>query len=150
MCQNLDNLGWAVNNADCRACITAECCEPFETCASNNTCIEAWNCIAAEPCPDKWPQCPGAVESVIPLDGISQCTEGPCAEVCTLPCLPQIAACDAEPECVALEICLVACLDTCNGDTECLTACSDDCDIAPPEIVELWNAKVECQYPSCG
>ncbi len=149
-CKSLGVLGWSLNDPACRACVTAECCEPFDSCASMAPCAEAWDCIAGEPCPGKWPQCPGAVESAVPLVSISNCLMGPCFQVCNLPCLPQIAACDAEPQCGAYENCIAACNNQCMNDNKCLALCSSDCGDGFPNGLDPALAKDKCQNPTCG
>ncbi len=74
---------------------------------------------------------------------------GPCAQVCTLPCLPQIAACEAEPECGGYENCIAECNNQCMDDIKCLDTCSGACVDGFQQGLGPAQAKNECQHPMC-
>lgn len=149
-CQGLAKLGGVATLPACAGCIQTSCCEPFAGCASTDACIVAWACISAQPCKNQWPSCPGVAESAATLLKISDCIQGPCAEVCLVDCVPQTSACAAEPQCGALEACLGECTRSCMpDDAECLGPCADTCFDAHPNGFDLWQAKATCLGAEC-
>lgn len=149
-CASLPQLGGALSLPACAACVQAHCCEPFDTCAGSDTCTKAWACISAEPCQSKWLQCPGVGEAAAPLKGISDCTLGPCADECLVPCTPQTSACANDPACSALESCLNICAGSClPGDNECLADCNGSCIFQHADGFALWQAKADCLGTVC-
>lgn len=149
-CASLPELGGALTLPACAACVQAHCCEPFDTCAGSDTCTKAWACISAEPCQSKWLQCPGVGEAAAPLKGISDCTLGPCADECLVPCTPQTSACANDPACSALESCLNICAGSClPGDNECLADCNGSCIFQHADGFALWQAKTDCLGTVC-
>lgn len=149
-CASLPQLGGALSLPACAACVQAHCCEPFDTCAGSDTCTKAWACISAEPCQSKWLQCPGVGEAAAPLKGISDCTLGPCADECLVPCAPQTSACANDPACSALESCLNICAGSClPGDNECLADCNGSCIFQHADGFALWQAKADCLGTVC-
>lgn len=149
-CASLPQLGGALSLPACAACVQAHCCEPFDTCAGSDNCTKAWACISAEPCQSKWLQCPGVGEAAAPLKGISDCTLGPCADECLVPCTPQTSACANDPACSALESCLNICAGSClPGDNECLADCNGSCIFQHADGFALWQAKADCLGTVC-
>lgn len=149
-CTGLAKLGGVATVPTCAACIATSCCEPFQDCADSEACGEAWSCISAQPCKNKWPNCPGVAESAAPLLKISDCIQGPCADVCLVDCVPQTSSCAAQPQCVAVEACLVDCTKSCApDDLECLQACVAACYESFPDGVAPWQAKSSCLNAVC-
>ena len=150
-CSSLPQLGGALTLPACAACVQAHCCEPFDTCAGSDNCTKAWACISAEPCQSEWLQCPGVGDAIAPLKGISDCTLGPCADECLVPCAPQTSACANDPACSALESCLNVCAGSClPGDNECLANCNGDCIAQHVGGFALWQAKTDCLNTVCA
>lgn len=64
------------------------------------------------------------------------------------PCKALIARCRAEPECVALQSCMMACETpgATHCGNHCFPSCETTCYAAHPTAIDIWRQDVSCVY----
>ena len=141
-----------IDPPECRACLSASCCGQVSECAADPACSPAWSCTRNQPCISEWENCPGYAEQKGKLEAISACGEAACAGVCTFgPCAAEKAACEANPDCQAVDDCAQA---NCNmpcppDDPQCILPCWSMCQEQHPGGADQWSALITC-YGSKG
>jgi len=142
-----------IDPQQCRECMAASCCAQVGECAADPACSGAWSCTQGQPCITQWQNCPGYAEHSAKLDAISGCGEAACASVCSFgPCAAEEAACEANPECQAVDACAQA---NCNmpcppEDPECILPCWGMCQAQHPDGADQWGALIMCYGSKCG
>ena len=141
-----------IDPPECRACLSASCCDQVSECAADPACSGAWSCQQDQPCYADWESCPGYADHKGKLDAISACGAAACGDVCTIgPCPAEQTACEQNPGCQAIDQCARAnCMDPCPAeDPECILPCWDMCQAQHPEGAKQWEALLQCLASKC-
>jgi len=141
-----------IDPPECRACLSASCCDQVSECATDPACSGAWSCQQDQPCYADWESCPGYADHKGKLDAISACGAAACGDVCTIgPCPAEQTACEQNPGCQAIDQCARAnCMDPCPAeDPECILPCWDMCQAQHPEGAKQWEALLQCLASKC-
>lgn len=141
-----------IDPPECRACLSASCCDPISECAAVPACSGAWSCQQDQQCYADWASCPGYADHKGKLDAISACGAAACGDVCTIgPCPAEQTACEQNPECQAVDECVrTNCMDPCPAeDPECILPCWGMCQEQHPEGAKPWDALLQCLGSKC-
>ena len=74
-----------------------------------------------------------------------------CASCLRAACCDAVTVCESDPQCVALDQCVSACLTTGGGDAGTVSNCAQSCaDARPPAVRSEWQALSNCVEFQCA
>lgn len=141
----------------CSQCVVDHCAPTLGACDGNDECGAIFECVDScpEACLSCWPGCwqqhPGGKAS---FTAHQDCVTQQCYAVCNTddPCHAQTVACNGDPECSAIFVCIKAtCPSECPPDNpQCALPCWAGCMEQHPAAKEQFLALSQCENSGCG